>query len=136
MRIGEVCKLRWEGLHEEHKTIVVRDRKDPSKKEANHMIAPLLGESFNIVLKQPRDNELIFPYNSRSVSAGFQRVRNDLGIEDLRYHDLRREGASRLFEQGYSIEEVAQVTGHRNLNILWQEYTQLFPHKLQDKFKF
>ncbi len=77
--------------------------------------------------------ELIFSYNSRSVSAGFQRVRNELGIEDLRYHDLRREGASRLFEKGYSIEEVAQVTGHRNLNILWQVYTQLFPHKLHNK---
>nr|WP_282570501.1 tyrosine-type recombinase/integrase [Vibrio cyclitrophicus] len=77
--------------------------------------------------------ELIFPYNSRSVSAGFQRVRNELGIEDLKYHDLRREGASRLFEKGYSIEEVAQVTGHRNSNILWQVYTQLFPHKLHTK---
>ncbi|MEZ8618784.1 tyrosine-type recombinase/integrase [Vibrio splendidus] len=78
-------------------------------------------------------DELIFPYNSRSVSAGLQRVRNELGIEDLRYHDLRREGASRLFEKGYSIEEVAQVTGYRNLNILWQVYTQLFPHKLHNR---
>jgi integrase len=135
MRIGEVCKLKWSDLNKEHKTIIVRDRKDPRKKEGNHMIAPLLGESFSIVMDQPNNNELIFPYNPRSVSAGFQRVRNSLGINDLRYHDLRREGASRLFEQGYSIEEVAQVTGHRNLNILWQVYTQLYPHKLHDKFK-
>ncbi len=135
MRIGEICSLKWEDLNRDHKTIIIRDRKDPRKKEGNHMIAPLLGESFDIAIRQPQSNELIFPYNSRSVTAGFQRVRNDLGIEDLRYHDLRREGASRLFEQGYSIEEVAQVTGHRNLNILWQVYTQLFPHKLHDKFK-
>ncbi len=134
MRIGEVCKLRWDDLNEEHKTILVRDRKDPRKKEGNHMVVPLLAGSFDIVLKQPKDDEFIFPYNPKSVSAGFQRVRNALGIEDLRYHDLRREGASRLFEKGYSIEEVAQVTGHRNLNILWQVYTQLFPHKLHDKF--
>ena len=133
MRIGEVCGLRWEDLNREHKTILIRDRKDPRKKKGNHMIAPLLGESFNIAIRQPQNCEFIFPYKSRSVSVGFQRVRNELGIEDLRYHDLRREGASRLFEQGYSIEEVAQVTGHRNLNILWQVYTQLFPHKLHDK---
>ncbi|ODA31137.1 hypothetical protein A8L45_17935 [Veronia pacifica] len=94
---------------------------------------PLLGESFAIARRQPQTSDRIFPYNSRSVTAGFQRVRNALGIEDLRYHDLRREGASRLFEAGYSIEEVAQVTGHRNLNILWQVYTQLFPHKLHEK---
>ncbi|KMV29081.1 integrase [Photobacterium swingsii] len=135
MRIGEVCKLRWEDLNEEHKTIVVRDRKDPRKKEGNHMIVPLLAESFDIAMNQPKTNELIFPYNPRSVTAGFQRVRNSLGIEDLRYHDMRREGASRLFEKGYSIEEVAQVTGHRNINILWQVYTQLLPHKLHNKQK-
>ncbi|BDU38709.1 tyrosine-type recombinase/integrase [Vibrio nigripulchritudo] len=133
MRIGEVCALRWEDLNEANKTVLVRDRKDPRKKEGNHMIVPLLGDSMNIVLRQERKGDLIFPYNSRSVTAGFQRVRNSLGIEDLRYHDLRREGASRLFELGYSIEEVAQVTGHRNLNILWQVYTQLFPHKLHNK---
>ncbi|MGF1762447.1 site-specific integrase [Aliivibrio kagoshimensis] len=133
MRIGEVCALRWDDLHEEHKTITVRDRKDPRKKEGNHMLVPLLAGSYDIVLKQEKKGALIFPYNSGSVTAGFQRVRNSLGIEDLRYHDLRREGASRLFEKGYSIEEVAQVTGHRNLNILWQVYTQLFPHKLHSK---
>lgn len=135
MRIGEVCALRWDDLNEDHKTITVRDRKDPRKKEGNHMIVPLLAGSFDIVKRQQKKHTLVFPYNSRSVTAGFQRVRNKLGIEDLRYHDLRREGASRLFEYGFSIEEVAQVTGHRNLNILWQVYTQLFPEKLHDKLR-
>ena len=135
MRIGEVCALRWDDLNIDNKTIIVRDRKDPRKKEGNHMIVPLLAGSFDIVQRQDNCKTLIFPYNSRSVTAGFQRVRNDLGIEDLRYHDLRREGASRLFEAGFSIEEVAQVTGHRNLNILWQVYTQLFPEKLHDKLR-
>jgi len=99
------------------------------------MIVPLLAGSYDLVKKQSETDDRIFPYNSRSVTAGFQRVRKVLGITDLRYHDLRREGASRLFEKGYSIEEVAQVTGHRNLNIPWQVYTQLFPHKLHDKFE-
>ncbi|MDC5758033.1 site-specific integrase [Vibrio europaeus] len=133
MRIGEVCSICWEDIDQVNKTVVVRDRKDPRKKAGNHMLVPLLGDSFNIAMKQPRKAERIFPYNSRSVTAGFQRVRNELGIEDLRYHDLRREGASRLFEKGYSIEEVAQVTGHRNLNVLWQVYTQLKPHTLHSK---
>ncbi|MEI6896027.1 MAG: site-specific integrase [Psychromonas sp.] len=133
MRIGEVCAIRWDDLNIDHKTIVVRDRKDPRKKAGNHMIVPLLGESFEILMRQPKTDGKVFPYNSRSITAGFQRTRNKLGINDLRYHDLRREGASRLFEAGFSIEEVAQVTGHRNLNTLWTVYTQLFPHKLHEK---
>ena len=133
MRIGEVCKITWNDLDEENKAVIVRDRKDPRKKAGNHMLVPLIGGAFELVMKQPRTAERIFPYNSKSVTAGFQRVRNKLGIEDLRYHDLRREGASRLFEKGYVIDEVAQVTGHRDLNTLWLIYTELFPKRLHDK---
>lgn len=135
MRVGEVCKIRWEDVDKKQKAVMVRDRKDPRKKSGNHMLVPLLGEAWAIVQRQPKTSELIFPYNSRSVTAGFQRVRNALSIEDLRYHDLRREGASRLFEAGFTIEEVAQVTGHRSLNVLWQVYTELYPKSLHEKFE-
>ncbi|HGC4819412.1 tyrosine-type recombinase/integrase, partial [Escherichia coli] len=101
----------------------------------NHMKVALLGEAWDIVQRQPKKSEFIFPYNSTSVTAGFQRVRSKLGIKDLRYHDLRREGASRLFEAGFSIEEVAQVTGHRSLNVLWQVYTELYPKSLHNRFE-
>ncbi|MDR0219283.1 MAG: site-specific integrase [Enterobacteriaceae bacterium] len=134
MRIGEVCKIRWDDIDEKQRSVIVRDRKDPRKKVGNHMSVPLLGEAWVIVQRQPKISELIFPYNSRSISDGFQKVRNALDIEDLHYHDLRREGASRLFEAGFSIEEVAQVTGHRSLNVLWQVYTELYPQSLHDKF--
>ncbi|AQS40185.1 site-specific recombinase XerD [Shewanella psychrophila] len=135
MRIGEVCRIRWDDVDDEQKAVMVRDRKDPRKKSGNHMIVPLLGGSWEILQRQKKTDEKVFPYNERSVTAGFQRVRNDLGIIDLRYHDLRREGASRLFEKGYTIDEVAQVTGHRNINTLWQVYTELFPKRLHDKEK-
>lgn len=134
MRIGEVCSLLWEDVDYNQKAVLVRNRKDPRKKVGNHMMVPLLGDAWNILQSQSKNNDLIFPYNSRSVTAGFQRVRNELGIQDLRYHDLRREGASRLLEQGFSIEEVAQVTGHRNLQTLWNIYISLYPNSLHNKF--
>jgi integrase len=130
MRIGEVCNLRWEDLDENNRAILVRERKDPRKKEDNHMMVALLGQAFPIVKRQKKIDERIFPYNSKSVSSGFQRAREKLNIKNLRYHDLRREGASRLFEDSYSIEQVAQVTGHRNFNTLWQVYTELYPENL------
>ena len=133
MRVGEVCKILWEDLNEDEGWVIVRDRKDPRKKAGNHMKVPLLGGALDIVLRQSKtDDPRIFPYGSGSVTAGFQRVRESLGIKDLRYHDLRREGASRLFERGYKIDEVAQVTGHRDLNTLWRIYTDLSPNRLRD----
>ena len=130
MRVGEVCSILWEDLNEQEEWVWIRDRKDPRKKIGNHMKVPLLGGALDIVKRQPMtDDPRIFPYSSKSVSSGFQRVVRELGIEDLRYHDLRREGASRLFEQGYSIDRVAQVTGHRDLNTLWRIYTDLHPNR-------
>ncbi|MBL4761244.1 MAG: site-specific integrase [Gammaproteobacteria bacterium] len=134
MRISEVCNLKWDDLNINESWVWVRDRKDPRKKVGNHMKVPLLGGSLDIVLRQKKTYDpRIFPYNNTSVSAGFQRVRDQLDIEDLRYHDLRREGASRLFEAGYKIDEVAQVTGHRDLNTLWRIYTDLNPTRITDR---
>ncbi|WP_298441426.1 site-specific integrase [uncultured Ferrimonas sp.] len=131
MRVGEITDLLWEDLDKENKTITVRDRKDPRSKEGNDGEVPLLGEAFDIVLRQSgKDKKRIFPYNPKSITAGWQRVRAKLGIKDLRYHDLRREGASRLAEQGYPITTVAKITGHKNINILYDIYTAVDIKKL------
>ncbi|MDQ7104224.1 site-specific integrase [Serratia sp. MF2] len=135
MRIGEICRILWCDVDEKQKSVIVRDRKDPRKKKGNHMHVPLLGEAWNILNRQPKVSDRIFPYNSRTISVTFSKMRTKLEIDDLRYHDMRREGASRLFEAGFSIEEVAQVTGHRNLNLLWQVYTELYPKSLHEKFE-
>lgn len=133
MRIGEICSITWGDVDYENKAVTVRNRKDPRKQSGNHMVVPLLGDSWSILIRQPKNSTKVFPYNSRSITAGFQRIRNKLGISDLRYHDLRREGASRLFEADYKVDEVAQVTGHKNINTLWQVYTELFPSRLHNK---
>ena len=54
-----------------------------------------------------------------------------LGIEDLRFHDLRHEGVSRLFEIGYNVPHAAAVSGHRSWTSL-KRYTHL--RQTGDKF--
>lgn len=124
MRASEITGLRWDDVHEADRTIVIRDRKDPQEKIGNNQIVPLLGEAWTIAMRQPRTGELIFPYKSGTFSSLFPRACNALGIEDLRFHDLRHEGVSRLFEAGYPIEQVALVSGHRDWKQL-QRYTQI-----------
>lgn len=135
MRIGEVTSLRWDDVDEAQKAVLVRDRKHPRKKMGNHMYVPLLGEAWDILQEQPKTSELIFPFRHKRISIVFGEERDKLEIQDLRYHDLRREGASRLFEAGFVIEEVAQVTGHRSLKTLWQIYTELYPRSLHERFR-
>lgn len=92
---------------------------------------PLLGEAFEIVNAQPRIAPFVFPYNHESVSAAFERACDALDIEDLRFHDLRHEGVSRLFELGYSAMEVMLVSGHRDVNSL-RRYLQIAPERLHE----
>jgi integrase len=131
MRLAEIMRLRWDDLNTKKKTIVVRSRKHPSMKATNHQTVPLLGETFDIVNAQPRTAPFVFPYNHESVSAAFERACDALGIDDLRFHDLRHEGVSRLFELGYSTMEVMMVSGHKDVNSL-RRYLQIAPERLHE----
>lgn len=53
-------------------------------------------------------------------------------LEGLRWHDLRHEAASRLFEKGLHPLEVAAITGHKSLTML-RRYTHLQPNQLLAK---
>lgn len=132
-RVGEVCNLLWEDINEQQQTILVRNRKNPNGSLGNNSILPLHSQAMEILLKQPITGPKIFPFNSRSITAGFRTSSRRLGIHGLRYHDLRREGASRLIESGLTVEETARITGHKNLDVLWQVYVSINPehyHKI------
>ena len=53
-------------------------------------------------------------------------------LADLRFHDLRHEATSRLFEKGLGIMEVASMTGHKSLAML-KRYTHVEAEKLAAK---
>lgn len=130
-RQGEITRLLWSDLNAEKKTAMLRDAKHPRAKVGNHRTFPLLGDAWELVQRQPRTpgEDRIFPFNSESVGTSFTRACASLGINDLHFHDLRHEGTSRLFEQGYDIPEVAAVTLHTSWNEL-KRYTQLRPESL------
>jgi hypothetical protein len=121
-------------LEQEDKTIVIRDRKDPRKKLGNNQTVPLLGKTYEIIIRQPREEnqELIFPVNGKSWSSLFPRACEELGIKNLQLYDLRHEAISRLVESGkYSIPEMMLVTGHKDPKQLMR-YTQLTPAGAKD----
>lgn len=124
MRLGEIIRLKWDDINHADKTIIIRDRKHPTEKEGNDQEVPLLGAAYEIAMRQPQGDERIFPITEGTPSSLFPRACKEIGIIDLRFHDLRHEGVSRLFEQGYSIEQVALVSGHRDWKML-SRYVQL-----------
>ncbi|OYV37208.1 MAG: integrase [Thiomonas sp. 20-64-5] len=53
-------------------------------------------------------------------------------LSNLRFHDLRHEGTSRLFEKGLLTMEVSSMTGHKSLSML-KRYTHIEAEKLAKK---
>ena len=130
-RISETCRILWADVDMEKRTCMVRDLKN-SKGKGFHDTFPLLGEAWDIVMAQPRDNERIFAYDPKSCGAKYTLAKKALGIVGLRLHDNRREAFSRMFEAGFSVPEVQKVSLHRNAVILLKNYTALKPEDLHN----
>lgn len=133
-RLGEICRVRWEDLNEDKKTLLVRDVKNPRRKIGNHQWSRLTLEGLAIIQRQPRhrDDPRIFPYLGTSVSRAFLRANKILGIDNLHFHDLRHEAISRLFERGYAIQEVALFSLHQSWEQL-RKYTHLRAEDIPDR---
>src|SRR5690625_3633018 len=125
-RQGEITRLQWDDLDERTRTGLVRDVKHPTRKKGNHKRCKFTPEAWEIIQRQPKGDALIFPYQAKTISAYFTRAVAILEIDDLRFHDLRHEATSRLFERGYSIQEVQQFTLHESWAML-SRYTHLRP---------
>ena len=121
MRQDEISRIECADFDPQKKMLLVRDRKDPRRKNGNNQRIPLLDvtgyDACAIIEEQRRcvggNGGRIFPDNGKSVGTAFRRQCRDLDIEDLHFHDLRHVGTSRLFEAGFSIEQASLVTGHK-----------------------
>ncbi len=134
LRQDEISRILWEDFNPEKRLLRVRQRKHPRLKISNDQNVPLVTDTGYdpleiLKLQAERTGKatgFIFPYDGRSVGAGFRRICRDLGIEDLHFHDLRHEAISRLFEADWDIQNVAMVSGHKDWKML-QRYTHLRP---------
>lgn len=123
-RQEEITRVAWKGLDQTHSRVFIKDMKHPGDKIGNDVWCDLPSPAMSIALAMPKKNPMVFPFQSDTISAAFTRACKVLEIEDLRFHDLRHEGVTRLFEIGETIPQVAAVSGHRSWSSL-QRYTHI-----------
>jgi integrase len=137
MRQEEIFRVTWTDLDTRSRMLNIRDRKDPRQKRGNDQRIPLLAvsgfDAMALVEEQrsqrSNQSDRIFPFHHKTAGTAFTRACQALRIADLHFHDLRHEGASRLFEAGFRIEHVALVTGHKDWKML-RRYTHIRPEAL------
>nr|WP_169740968.1 MULTISPECIES: tyrosine-type recombinase/integrase [Methylomicrobium] len=116
-RESEITRLEWADVNRAHRTIWVRNLKDPKKRDLVKK-AKLPLSAYKIIMRQPQTSKkYIFPYNSNTIGEYFSRACRFLQIEDLRFHDLRHEATSQLLEHGLTVQQVQQITLHSGWSI-------------------
>ncbi len=122
MRLGELLAMDWENVDLVRSIVFLPHTKNGESREVP--LSKRATECFR-QLPEPFSGK-VFP-NWKS-SSGFQhtwkRTVDRAGLLDFRFHDLRHEAATRLFERGLNPMQVAAITGHKTLQML-KRYTHL-----------
>jgi integrase len=120
MRRSEILGIRWENVDIERRSIFLNKTKNGLSRTV-----PLSSAAIQVLGKlRQRPSGPVFTLAASSVSQAFQRAVERAGLDHVRFHDLRHEATSRLFERGLNVIEVARITGHITLSML-DRYTHL-----------
>lgn len=123
-RQDEICRMMLDDYHPDSAEWLIRDVKHPQGSKGNDKKFDVRPQALPVIaaLSEPETrrrmlkcngtpNSLV-PLDPKSISAAFTRACHVLGIDDLRFHDLRHEGATRLAEDGATPPQMQMVTLH------------------------
>lgn len=129
MRRSEILGLKWQDIDFKVPCALLHDSKNG---EAGSV--PLSRSAVRILKERIRGvgTATVFQINQRELRKAWESARKSAGISDIRFHDLRHEATSRLFEKGLNVMEAASVTRHKTLSML-KRYTHLNPTNIAKK---
>lgn len=123
MRRSELAGLRRDDVDLKQRTVRLVETKNGTAR-----LVPLSPKALDALRALPaRLDGYVFGWPATvrdDLTHDFGALCKAAGIKGLRFHDLRHEGISRLFERGWSVAEVAAVSGHLTWSQL-KRYTQL-----------
>lgn len=129
MRQGEMLSLTWTDIDFDRRIAHLALTKNGESGDV-----PLSSRAIQALhdLRAMQIDERVIPSTTSAFQQAWGHLRSRAGIPDLRFHDLRHEGVSRLLERGLNVIETAAVSGHRELRML-QRYSHLRAVDLVDR---
>ncbi len=126
-RKSEILNLTWSDVDLQRNVAVLHQTKNDERRAL-----PLSGEALKCVkgLAELRriDTRLLFPDKNGKkpilIRAPWKKALKTAEIEDFKFHDLRHSAASYLAMSGASLAEIAEVLGHKTLQMV-KRYSHL-----------
>jgi integrase len=120
MRRSELVRLQWQDIDWGSKVARLADTKNGESRDV-----PLSSAAIEVLSNLPHNIDgRVFGCHPDVITWQFAEVCKAIGIAGLRFHDVRHEATSRLFEKKFNMMEVAAITGHKTLHML-KRYTHL-----------
>ena len=115
MRRSEIAKLEWADVDLERRVIHVRNPKNGHDRSL-----PLSSTALLVLRQFERADKPVFGMSSNAIRLAWGKYRRSHEIDAVRFHDLRHEAISRLFERGLTTPEVALLSGHKTVSQLFR----------------
>jgi integrase len=133
MRAGEICSITLEHVHFDDRIVHL-----PKTKNGHARDVPLTKEALRIlrqVAEVTAGQATVFGITAASLDALFRKAKAMALIEDLHFHDSRREALTRMAKK-VDVMTLAKISGHRDMRILQNTYyapkMKEFVHLLDD----
>lgn len=135
MRREEISTLTWQNVDFKKRTAFL-----PKTKNGEQRSVPLSPVAISILkelqtqLQAQKTIALnVFNMTSDAMTKAMQTAREKADIEDFKFHDLRHEAISRLFENtDLDVMEIKAISGHKTFGML-ARYTHLRTARLADR---
>ena len=127
-RLGEILGLSWPNIDLQKGRIILQETKNGETRSV-----PLTGHALKVVKEWSKvrrlDSDLLFP-NKRNpnthidIRSPWYTAVKRAELEDFKFHDLRHSAASYLAMNGATLAEIAEVLGHKTLQMV-KRYSHL-----------
>jgi integrase len=142
-RRSEILGLTLDDVNLKRETAILRNTKNGDTRAAHIVpqIAPAIRDQIAYAkglykeLPEPPETKWLFPRRDGQgpidIRKAWENARNAAGLKDFRFHDLRHSTASYLAMNGASLVEIAEVLGHRTLQMV-RRYAHLSESHVKD----
>lgn len=126
MRLGEIKGLTWDDVDLNRGRAILHKTKN-GERRAVPITGLALEELMELGKVRRIDSNLLFPSkgsatkktkNPIDIRYPWEKVIEEAEIEDFKFHDLRHTAASYLAMNGASLSEMAEVLGHKTLQMV------------------